>query len=64
MGRDRKTWIVTTIFKYSLKKDNWFLDKESNTTLEPQANTCILKEIENYVKTVKDFGVVSFEEYK
>lgn len=63
MGGDRKIWIVKTTFKYIVKENNWFLHEEMSDTLELQANTCLLKETENYLKTVKDFGVVSFEGY-
>jgi len=63
-GGSRERWSVLTTFKYNAKKRNWFLHKESGTTFDTRTSSGIVEEIENYVKTVKDFGVISFEEYK
>jgi hypothetical protein len=53
-------WQTITTFKYSKKKENWFLHKES---LGHYVDKEDLDEIKWKIKTVKDFGDVLFEDY-
>ena len=53
-------WKIITTFKYSKAKKDWFLHKDSFGTYVDKED---LDEIKWNIKTVKDFGVVSFENY-
>jgi hypothetical protein len=53
-------WKTITTFKYSKAKKNWFLHKDSFGNYEDKED---LDEIKWKIRTVKDFGVVLFEDY-
>ena len=59
-GGGAHRWKTITTFKYSKTKKNWFLHKDSSGNYVDKED---LDEIKWKIKTVKDFGVVLFENY-
>lgn len=52
-------WTRIITFKYDSEKENWFLHKDGGDSFHSGAP----EEVETNIRTVKDFGVVPFEQF-